>query len=174
MFDWISSGGFQIGLLVIIVLAVAGGIGVTALRHRLTNKPLVGDAKLAPPTPARNQQRASLELGTEADPAPSALALLEFDEDPRVVAVALPRVVIGRHSDDDIRIRDVTVSRHHALLELDATGNFAIHNQTAGREEPNQLLVNGVYREHSILADGDLVTLGGVTFRFRRKIRKVA
>jgi hypothetical protein len=172
MFDWISSGVFQISVLVLIVCAVVGGIGVTAFRHRVAVLPVAGASAIVPPAGMVG------EIGTSARPAadtvPPALALLEFEEDPRIVSIARPRVVIGRHSDDDIRIRDVTVSRHHALLELDATGNFAIHNQTAGREEPNQLLVNGVYREHSVLADGDLVTLGGVTFRFRRQMRQVA
>lgn len=167
MFDWISSGAFQISILVVIVVAVVGGIGVTALRQRVSAS--VPQAAAATRAPLRS-----------AAPAPDAasqsetLALLEFEDDPRVVSIARPRVVIGRHSDDDIRIRDVTVSRHHALLELDANGNFTIHNQTANREEPNQLLVNGIYREHATLNDGDLVTLGGVTFRFRHQLRQVA
>jgi hypothetical protein len=169
MFDWISSGAFQISVLVLIVCAVVGGIGVTAFRHRAAALPIAGNA-LMPLMGGINDASAAQAKPTM----PDALALLEFEEDPRIVSIARPRVVIGRHSDDDIRIRDVTVSRHHALLELDANGNFAIHNQTAGREEPNQLLVNGVYREHFVLADGDLVTLGGVTFRFRRQMRQVA
>jgi len=172
MFDWISSGAFQISVLVLIVCAVVGGIGVTAFRNRVAALPGGGGA-IVPPmsTPVVNDAATAKPA---ADQAPVTLALLEFEDDPRIVSVARPRVVIGRHSDDDIRIRDVTVSRHHAVLELDASGNFAIHNQTAGREEPNQLLVNGVYREHSVLADGDLITLGGVTFRFRRHMRQAA
>lgn len=172
MFDWISSGAFQISVLFVIVCAVIGGIGVTAFRHRIAALPI--GAGVGAPSLNASVLNDAASAKPVADVTPSALALLEFEEDPRIVSVAQPRVVIGRHSDDDIRIRDVTVSRHHALLELDASGNFAIHNQTAGREEPNQLLVNGVYREHSALADGDLVTLGGVTFRFRRQMRQVA
>ena len=172
MFDWISSGAFQISVLFVIVCAVVGGIGVTAFRHRIAATPGGAGAIVPPLSGSTLNDVASATSVAEA--APAALALLEFEEDPRIVSVARSRVVIGRHSDDDIRIRDVTVSRHHALLELDASGHFAIHNQTAGREEPNQLLVNGVYREHSVLADGDLVTLGGVTFRFRRQMRQVA
>ncbi len=166
MLDWIASGAFQITVLILIVVAIAGGIAVTALRQR--SRPTVQSASPAPEPVPVPQEPPARPLTT------GALAVLEFEEDPKVVSVARPRVMIGRHSDDDIRIRDVTVSRHHALLELAATGDFEIHNQTAGREEPNQLLVNGVYREHSVLSDGDLVTLGGVTFRFRRNVRQVA
>lgn len=169
MFDWISSGAFQISILVVIVVAVVGGIGVAALRQRV--------GAVAPQAAAAAATIATLRSAAaspDASSQPETLALLEFEDDPRVVSIARPRVVIGRHSDDDIRIRDVTVSRHHALLELDANGNFTIHNQTANREEPNQLLVNGVYREHTTLNDGDLITLGGVTFRFRHQLRQVA
>ncbi len=169
MFDWISSGAFQISILVLIVVAVVGGIGVTALRQRVSAGAAQAVAATATVAPLRPAQPAS-----DTANQPETLALLEFEDDPRVVSIARPRVVIGRHSDDDIRIRDVTVSRHHALLELDASGSFTIHNQTANREEPNQLLVNGIYREHATLNDGDLITLGGVTFRFRHQLRQVA
>ena len=160
----IATGGFQISLLIVIVLAVAGGIAVTAMRHRSVPQPAGPGVPAAEPSPFAPRPTA----------ASGPFAILEFDEDPKIVSVARPRVMIGRHSDDDIRIRDVTVSRHHALLELGVTGDFEIHNQTAGREEPNQLLINGVYKEHSVLADGDLVTLGGVTFRFRRQAMQSA
>ncbi|MDR3495976.1 MAG: FHA domain-containing protein [Ancalomicrobiaceae bacterium] len=164
MFDLIATGGFQISLLIVIVLAVAGGIAVTAIRHRVVPQPVGLTMAAAEPIPVAPRPSA----------ASGPLAILEFDDDPKIVSVARPRVMIGRHSDDDIRIRDVTVSRHHALLELGLTGDFEIHNQTAGREEPNQLLINGVYKDHSVLADGDLVTLGGVTFRFRRQLLQSA
>ena len=162
MLEWIASGNFQIALLGLVVAAVIGGVAATAIRQRRALPPPAPEAAPVVPEPV-----------TRVSPS-STLAVLEFDEDPKVVTIARPRVMIGRHSDDDIRIRDVTVSRHHALLELDASGQFEIHNQTAGRAEPNQLLVNGVYKEHSVLSDGDLVTLGGVTFRFRRSVRQVA
>ncbi|MCK1489755.1 cation:proton antiporter [Bradyrhizobium sp. 180] len=74
--------------------------------------------------------------------------------------------VIGRHSDDDVRIPDVRVSRHHARL-ISADGNYEIHNLTALRSEPNPLLVNGQEREHSQLHDGDEISLGGVKFIFK-------
>ena len=166
MFDLIATGGFQISLLIVIVLAVAGGIAVTAIRHRVIPQPA------GPGVPVAEAMPFAPRTGSGSATGP--LAILEFDEDPKIVSVGRPRVMIGRHSDDDIRIRDVTVSRHHALLELGVTGDFEIHNQTAGREEPNQLLINGVYKEHSVLADGDLVTLGGVTFRFRRQAMQSA
>ena len=75
-------------------------------------------------------------------------------------------MLIGRHSNDDIRINDVRVSRQHARL-VAADGHYEIHNLTAVRSEPNPMLINNVPREHATLADGDVVSLGGVTFTFR-------
>jgi pSer/pThr/pTyr-binding forkhead associated (FHA) protein len=83
------------------------------------------------------------------------------------VAVLQPEVVIGRHSEDDIRVPDVRVSRHHARLVAKRGGGFEIHNLTAVRSEPNPMLVNGEAREHADINDGDVVSLGGVNFTFR-------
>ncbi|HEX4892886.1 MAG TPA: cation:proton antiporter, partial [Hyphomicrobiaceae bacterium] len=93
--------------------------------------------------------------------------VLVFEDDLGTVPVSKPEVVIGRHSADDIRINDVRVSRHHALIR-DLGGQLEIHNQTAVRSEPNPILVNGVEREHAALADGDQVSLGGVVFTVRK------
>lgn len=96
------------------------------------------------------------------------LAVLEFDGPPGRVLVRRGEVVIGRHSDDDVRVPDIRVSRHHArLVAHGAGGRFEIHNLTAVRSEPNPMLVNGRSREHASVTDGDIVTLGGVSFRLR-------
>lgn len=160
MLDWVATAGPQLAMLVAIVVAVAIGIAATVKRERQA-------AALQRAATARHEST-NAAVAQRVDPKP-ALAVLEFDVDPGVIAIGEPRVVIGRHSEDDIRIKDVTVSRHHARLEMNASGLFEIHNQTAERSEPNSLLVNGVSREHAELADGDVVTVGGVTFRFRRE-----
>lgn len=104
---------------------------------------------------------------TEAQPS-DVLARLEFAESHGgMIDVTSPRTVIGRHSDAHIRINDVRVSRHHALLVLGDGGSFEIHNQMADRAEPNPILINGEVREHAVLQDGDRVSLGGVSFTFR-------
>jgi hypothetical protein len=96
------------------------------------------------------------------------LARLEFaDTHGGIIDVTSPRTVIGRHSDANIRVNDVRVSRHHALLVLGDGGTFEIHNQMADRAEPNPILINGEIREHAVLRDGDRVSLGGVSFTFR-------
>lgn len=99
-------------------------------------------------------------------PAP-VLPTLVFDHEIGPVPMPKPDVQIGRHSEDDIRVDDVRVSRHHARLTAVGDGKFEIYNQTAVRSEPNPILVNGVEKERTVLQDGDVVTIGGVNFEFR-------
>lgn len=94
------------------------------------------------------------------------VAVLEFDGPPGRVPIRRGETVIGRHSDDDVRVPDVRVSRHHARL-VAQSGSFELHNLTAVRSEPNPMLINGEDREHARIADGDVITLGGVSFTFR-------
>ncbi len=104
-------------------------------------------------------------------PAPAkapALATLEFAEGLGTFSVTGPTATIGRHSDDDIRINDIRVSRRHARLAQNQDGKFEIHNQTADRANANPILINGVEHEHAVLAEGDKVVLGGAPeFVFR-------
>ncbi len=99
-----------------------------------------------------------------------ALASIEFDDGLGKFDVTEARTVIGRHSDANIRVNDIRVSRHHALLVAGDGGKFEIHNQMADRAEPNPILINGIVKEHAKLADGDKISLGGVSFTFRQAI----
>lgn len=153
--QWLESPVVQI-LLVVLAFAIGAVILVVAVAASRRRRRDAGAA------PAPASAPSSHDPGGQP-----ALAMLEFDGEPGVVSVRSARLVIGRHSDDDLRIGDVTVSRHHALLSRGADGTFEILNQTADRPEPNQLLVNGIHRARATLADGDIVTVGAVSFRFR-------
>lgn len=95
------------------------------------------------------------------------VAVLEFEGPPGPVPIRRGETVIGRHSEDDVRIRDVRISRHHARLTAGA-GRCEIHNLTALRSEPNPMLVNGTSRDRAEVIDGDIISLGGVSFTFRK------
>jgi hypothetical protein len=128
-----------------------------------------GDGRI---TPAGERNAGRVATAPPARQAPSEarapnLAVLEFDSAPWNVTLTRPEVVIGRHSQDDVRIPDVRVSRHHARLVARNDGSFDIHNLTAVRSEPNPMLVNGQECEHASISDGDVVTLGGVSFKIR-------
>lgn len=99
------------------------------------------------------------------------LATLSFDEGLGSFSVTAPTAQIGRHTDDDIRINDIRVSRHHARLSQTQDGRFEIHNLTADRANANPITINGAEHEHAVLADGDKVVLGGApafTFRYAK------
>lgn len=127
---------------------------------------------LAPPRPHIPPKPSGISDNqlTRPVPAPvaSSIAYLDFDGFMGRVEIERPEVVIGRHSQDDIRINDVRVSRHHARLVAKRGGGFEIHNLTSDRSEPNPMQINGETRAHGDIADGDVVTLGGVSFVFRR------
>jgi Kef-type K+ transport system membrane component KefB len=120
------------------------------------------------PVPARAPAPAEIPV-VPAPPTAPALPTLMFDHDIGPVPMPKPDIQIGRHSEDEIRIDDVRVSRHHARLTAIGDGKFELYNQTAVRSEPNPILVNGVEKERTVLQDGDVVTIGGVNFTFRDK-----
>ena len=164
MRDWI----------VIILIAILGaGLGYWAVRSRARG--VAGAPAAGPYGPSGSTVEMPAPTGTAptggvtgmsaaSGPSASSLAVLEFEGEPGRVKVMRPEVVIGRHSEDDIQVRDVRVSRHHARLVARRDGGFEIHNLTAVRSEPNPMQVNGVTREHASLQDGDIVSLGGVSF----------
>ena len=152
-------------LVVILLVALLGtGAALWALRRR----PDTSSASPSAPNDAGSAAVPGMPTRPDAAiPASATLAVLEFDTAPWSVAMTTPEVVIGRHSQDDIRISDVRVSRHHAKLVARREGGFEIHNLTSVRSEPNPMLINGEPREHADIDDGDVVTLGGVSFTFK-------
>lgn len=141
-----------------------------------------GEAATTPLEVGQREAVAVAEPGqalVEADAAPAptpAIAgpALVFDGEIGVVPLAKQETVIGRHSSDDLRLNDVSVSRHHARLRAIEGGRFELDNLTAVRSEPNPVLVNGVEREHAVLQDGDVVRIGGVQFRFHQGSQALA
>jgi hypothetical protein len=164
MRDWI---------LIVFIAVLGAGIGYWVVRSRgrsategAASGPTAaagGTIELPPPSGTAPTGGVSGPSGSSVSETAS-LAVLEFEGEPGRVTIMRPEVVIGRHSEDDIQVRDVRVSRHHARLVARRDGGFEIHNLTAVRSEPNPMQVNGVTREHANLQDGDIVSLGGVSF----------
>ena len=119
------------------------------------------------PVPAETPATAPAAMPEPMPAAAETGPLLEFEEDVGTVPMGKAEVVIGRHSQDDIRVRDVRVSRHHARLKRLADGRVELTNLTADRSEPNPVTVNGIEREHAVLVNGDKVSLGGVVFTLK-------
>lgn len=176
--------------IVIVLISLAGlGAGLWVLRRRTEGHWVIAssddgvpsslavvpvrrgqDAALSPPKKPMQFSRNIVDGVTNTSlpqlPENQPLAVLEFDGPPGRVPVQRGEIVIGRHSDDDVRIPDIRVSRHHARL-LANQGGFEIENLTTARPDPNPMLVNGTSRNSASVADGDVITLGGVSFTLR-------
>lgn len=97
------------------------------------------------------------------------IAWLEFNGAPGTVPVYRSSVAIGRERDNDVVTdsNELTVSRHHALLSVGQDGSFHIVNRSKDyRAESNPILVNGIRRESSRIADGDVIKLGTGNYGF--------
>jgi adenylate cyclase len=73
-----------------------------------------------------------------------------------------PRVV-GRAPTSDLAIVDPTISRRHAELQLDDTGDVQVRDLGSS----NGTFVNGIRVESARLVPGDLVSFGKVGFRLQ-------
>jgi pSer/pThr/pTyr-binding forkhead associated (FHA) protein len=154
---WTSfASGFAVMLALSSVVA-----GMWILRDAMRLGDIVAKLPLPP-----QQAAANASTGGVGAVSPGTLAILVFNEGGRRVEIRNTVTMIGRNNTDDVRLNDVRVSRRHARLEQAANGAFEIHNETASRSEPNALLVNGVYREHAVVGDGDTISLGGISFVF--------
>lgn len=91
------------------------------------------------------------------------LHFTEADHPGRIVELT-GTATIGRDSDNDIVLGEITVSRCHALLLTDAAGTVLID-----LDSTNGTFVNGVLAppdEQVCLKDGDVIALGGVVLRY--------
>lgn len=144
-----------------LVAVVVAGVIYLMMRPR-------GDAVVTSPLPTTLIDEAPDEAGVVAAALPAGVTpILEFDGPPGRVVLSKPDVQIGRHSEDDVRVSDITVSRHHARIVARPDGTFDLINQTAARSDPNPILVNGKDLEQARLRDGDKVEIGATAFVFR-------
>jgi hypothetical protein len=80
------------------------------------------------------------------------------------VALAGDMIRIGRHGDNDIRLADWSVHRHHAVIERTPDAAFVIAD-VSGRDGSG-VRVNGERTARVQLADGDVIELGRARLRF--------
>lgn len=73
-------------------------------------------------------------------------------------------VRIGRHEDNDVRLTDKSVHRHHAVIERMPDEAFVIRDMSG--EDGNGMRVNGRRLPQARLADGDMIELGRAKLRF--------
>src|SRR5207237_9534219 len=69
---------------------------------------------------------------------------------------------LGRSADNDVTLRNDSISRHHAEIHRTRDGSFAITDLGAG----NGVLVNGEKVARAPLKHEDIIELGEVRLRF--------
>jgi hypothetical protein len=99
---------------------------------------------------------------TERAPDRPALTRAVVDLNDRRYVLDGPRAVLGRSDDAECVLRDPNVSRRHAELRQDASGQWEISDLGS----TNGVKVNGRRVTEAPLREGDQVTIGTTTFRF--------
>ena len=94
--------------------------------------------------------------------AEAALEFVDEDYDPLPLMGRMLR--IGRHEENDVRLADKTVHRHHAVLQLTGEQGYTITDLSG--TEGNGVLVNSERVTQARLRDGDIIELGAVKLRF--------
>jgi hypothetical protein len=87
-------------------------------------------------------------------------------EGPRGATIPLAgqMIRIGRHEDNDIRLADSSVHRHHAVIERTPEEAFVIVDISG--KDGNGVRINGARTAQAQLADGDLIELGRARLKF--------
>lgn len=107
---------------------------------------------------------ARLGLGAAADTDPgNGLLDVRLDNAPYLQhPLGRRKVLIGRHSHNEINLRDGSVSRHHAMIVPEAGSWLLVDlNSTNGTQ------VNGEPVKHRRLDDGDVITVGNFSIEYR-------
>jgi type II secretory pathway predicted ATPase ExeA len=110
------------------------------------------------------ESAARLGLGRLAHAEPGAGLLdVRLDSAPYLqLPLGQRKVLIGRHSHNEINLRDGSVSRHHAMIVPEAGRWLLVDlNSTNGTQ------VNGEPVKHRRLDDGDVITVGNFSIEFR-------
>jgi hypothetical protein len=85
-----------------------------------------------------------------------------LDSDGTEHAMRTTALRVGRGADNDLTLRNDSISRHHAEIHRTRDGTFTITDLGAG----NGVLVNGEKVERATLKHEDLIELGEVRLRF--------
>ncbi|MEO1316260.1 MAG: FHA domain-containing protein [Pseudomonadota bacterium] len=91
------------------------------------------------------------------------LAGLRMSNGGQVYDIRVPKLSIGRADENEIVLKDESISRIHCELHMTRQGRFAITDL----QSLNQTRVNGEPVSTRVLSDGDLIRLGEIELAFR-------
>lgn len=111
------------------------------------------------------RRQSTVEIKAEAPPGNLHAARIEI-EGVRTIEWRGARQLlqIGRQDDNDICIKDETVSRYHAVIEHTGDSGFTITDVSS--PDGFGLRINGERMLRAVLSDGDMVELGRARMKF--------
>lgn len=133
----------------IVLIAAVAGIAVLMMRTRAANDTSASKPKPEVPKPT-------------PDVPPEELIGFLIMEDGTHHMVNTNAYLIGRHSSNDLTIRDPSVSRQHAEIHHRPDGTFRI----TYLDSMNGVFVQNKQLKHAVLKGGELVELGNISCKF--------
>jgi len=156
-----------LALSALLVLPAAALISLAAQtgRRRVSRELAFRAVERAPRTEEGAAVNEMPELDTAPGSAPQLQAWLTVEGRSGVpMPLAGDIIRIGRQDDNDIRLADRTVYRHHAVIERAADESFTIKDISG--QEGSAVRVNGEAKAEARLADGDVIELGRTRLKF--------
>ncbi|HEX2909497.1 MAG TPA: NHLP bacteriocin export ABC transporter permease/ATPase subunit [Chloroflexia bacterium] len=139
-------------------------IGSVVMRYRAPRLPLTSPAVTTPPSGTGPQVRSQPLLQPRAILRYAALWALHSGPATMVLPLNKP-VKVGRGKDCELRLNDPSVSRHHAIFELDSNLNYSVTD--LGSTNGTQLNGQSIKGKHP-LRPGDRLTFGEFEFLYER------
>ncbi|GAC1452804.1 MAG: hypothetical protein PVSMB4_13390 [Ktedonobacterales bacterium] len=96
---------------------------------------------------------------------PGAVVVRQGKEPGRVFEIRGDRLTIGRSRDSDVFLEDLAVSRLHATVFRDDTGQYIVRDENSA----NGTTVNGQRIGEHVLDEGDEIALGQTVLAFVRR-----
>jgi type II secretory pathway predicted ATPase ExeA len=113
-------------------------------------------------TVAESAARLGLAATANADPGAGLLDVRLGNAPYLQLPLGERKILIGRHSHNEINLRDGSVSRHHAMIVPESGSWILVDlNSTNGTQ------VNGESVKHRRLEDGDTITVGNFRIEYR-------
>lgn len=101
-------------------------------------------------------------MGSDPVPVEESAFLERMGEEGDAYPMLSSPLRIGRQSDNDIVLKDPSISRHHAVVERLGTGEYVVKDLGA----LNGVIVNGMRKPEFNLKDGDVIELGDLAIKF--------
>jgi hypothetical protein len=156
-----------LALSALLILPAAALISLAAHtgRRRVSRELALRAVERAPRTEEAAAVNEMPELDTAPGSAPQLQAWLTVEgRSGGPVPLAGHLIRIGRQDDNDIRLADRTVYRHHAVIQRTADESFTIKDISG--QEGSGVRVNGEAKAEARLSDGDVIELGRTRLKF--------